>query len=48
MCLRYNEWWEDAQAKAGQRGKKNLKIILKISDIDEDLLDNIQIAYSSW
>lgn len=30
------------------RGKKKLKIILKISDIDEDLLDNIQIAYSSW
>jgi len=28
--------------------EKNFKIILKISDIDEDLLDNIQIAYSSW
>lgn len=30
------------------RGKKNSKTILKVSDIDEDVLDNIQIAYSSW
>ena len=28
--------------------KKKIAMILKISDIDEDLLDNIQIAYSSW
>lgn len=28
--------------------KKNTKMILKILDIDEDLLDNIPIAYSSW
>lgn len=31
--------------KQDRGGKKK---ILKISDIDEDLLDNIQIAYSSW
>lgn len=36
------------QAKAGQRKKNTLKMIIKISAIDEDLLDNIQIAYSSW
>lgn len=43
--------------KAGQRKKKknkhknnNKKIrqVLKILDTDKDLLDNIQIAFSSW